>query len=126
MQHPLATLEGTKNCLSTANPVFLSRRDLVAHMINDAPGLSYEMPAGEFYIFADCSGILGKTTQAGTLLKTDEDVASALLEEMNVAVVHGSAFGMGPYLRIAFTIDDEQLKRACFKIQAFCGSLSNG
>lgn len=122
----LAALEGPKNCLSTAKTVFKKRRDLVARMINDAPGLSCETPAGAFYIFADCSGVLGKTTQAGTLLKTDEDVASALLEEMNVAVVHGSAFGMGPYLRIAYTIDDEQLKRACLRIQTFCKSLSNG
>jgi aspartate aminotransferase len=122
----LAALEGPKNCLSTAKSAFKKRRDLVARMINDAPGLSCEIPAGALYIFADCGELLGKTTQAGKFLNTDEDVAAALLEEMNVAVVHGSAFGMGPFLRIAYTIDDEQLKRACLMIQTFCRSLSNG
>ena len=64
-------------------------------------------------------------TPAGKLLETDEDVANTLLEEMNVAVVHGSAFGMRPYLRVAYALDDESLKLACSKIQTFCNSLSD-
>lgn len=81
------------------------------------------MPGGAFYAFASCKGLLGKTTPAGTLLRTDEDVALALLDEVNVAVVHGSAFGLGPYIRIAYALDNESLRKACEAIREFCSSL---
>ncbi|MDP9032580.1 MAG: aminotransferase class I/II-fold pyridoxal phosphate-dependent enzyme, partial [Pseudomonadota bacterium] len=53
----------------------------------------------------------------------DEDVALALLDEANVAVVHGSAFGLGPYIRIAYSLDDKSLRQACEAIRGFCSSL---
>jgi aspartate aminotransferase len=56
-------------------------------------------------------------------LLTDEDVAHALLDEANVAVVHGSAFGLGPYIRIAYALDDASLRKACEAIRSFCTSL---
>ena len=54
------------------------------------------------------------------MLSTDEDVALALLDEAGVAVVHGSAFGLGPYIRIAYALDDAVLRRACEAIRRFC------
>ena len=65
--------------------------------------------------------ILG-TTAAGTLLENDEDVAHALLDEANVAVVHGSAFGLAPYLRIAYALDEDSLRQACAAIHRFCAA----
>jgi len=47
-------------------------------------------------------------------------VALALLDEADVAVVHGSAFGLGPYLRIAYALDDDSLASACAAIARFC------
>ncbi|MNG35926.1 Aspartate aminotransferase [compost metagenome] len=82
------------------------------------------MPGGAFYAFASCAGLIGRTTPAGTHLTTDEDVARALLDEANVAVVHGSAFGLAPYIRIAYALDDASLQQACTAIQRFCESLS--
>jgi aspartate aminotransferase len=113
-------LIGAMTKLHTSKSVFIRRRDTVVKMVNDAPGLSCDTPSGAFYIFADCTGLLDKTTPNGKLLETDEDVANALLEEMNVAVVHGRAFGMGPYLRIAYALDDESLRLACSNKQTFC------
>ncbi len=46
----------------------------------------------------------------------------ALLEEANVAVVQGSAFGLPGYLRIAYALDDESLRAACQAIHSFCKS----
>jgi len=119
----LAALEGSKDFINTSKTVFLKRRNMAVKLLNEAAGLSCETPSGAFYIFANCSGLLGKTTLAGKFIETDEDVANALLDEMNIAVVHGSAFGMGPYLRIAYALDDKSLKLACERIQTFCGSL---
>ena len=84
------------------------------------PGLHCEPPAGAFYAFADCAGLIGKTSPGGRYLATDEDVALALLDEADVAVVHGSAFGLGPYLRIAYALDDDSLASACAAIARFC------
>ncbi len=64
-------------------------------LLNDTPGLECVTPAGAFYAFASCAGLIGRTSPAGRVLHTDEDVAHALLDD--VAMVHGSAFGLGPY-----------------------------
>ena len=81
------------------------------------------MPQGAFHAFASCETLLGKTTQAGTKLTSDEDVVNALLDEAGVATVQGSAFGLGPYVRIAYALDDTSLRRACEAITGFCSAL---
>jgi len=121
----LAALQGPKDFINSSKTVFQRRRDMAVEMLNNAPGLNCEIPSGAFYIFANCSGLLGKTTPAGKLIESDKDVVDALLDEANVAVVHGSAFGLGPYLRIAYALDDESLRLACLKIQKFCAELCN-
>ena len=40
-----------------------------------------------------------------------------------VAVVHGSAFGLGPNFRISYAASTETLEEACNKIQRFTASL---
>lgn len=54
------------------------------------------------------------------MLETDEDVANALLDEAHVAVVPGSAFGLAPFIRISYALDDAALVRACEAIRSFC------
>ncbi|OZA84333.1 MAG: hypothetical protein B7X76_07015, partial [Azorhizobium sp. 39-67-5] len=66
---------------------------------------------------------MGKTTKSGKVLATDEDFATELLELENVAVVHGSAFGLGPAFRISYATSTEELEEACRRIQRFCGEL---
>ncbi len=121
----LAALNGPKDFIRESRAVFKERRNLMVSMLNETPGLACPVPAGAFYAFASCEGILGRRTAAGTLLATDEDVAGALLDEANVAVVHGSAFGLGPYIRIAYALDTESLRQACQAIRQFCLSLKD-
>jgi aspartate aminotransferase len=106
--------------------VFERRRNLVVDLINAAPGLTCSIPGGAFYAFASCSALIGLTTAGGTTLRSDEDVAATLLDEAGVATVHGSAFGLGPYIRIAYALDDVALTGACRAIETFCSSLSGG
>lgn len=119
----LAAIQGPQDFIRESREVFQARRNMMVELLDSTPGLSCAMPGGAFYAFASCKGLLGKTTPAGTLLRTDEDVALALLDEANVAVVHGSAFGLGPYIRIAYALDNESLRRACEAIREFCSSL---
>ncbi|MCD7082930.1 aminotransferase class I/II-fold pyridoxal phosphate-dependent enzyme, partial [Pseudomonas sp. MAFF 311095] len=116
----IAALTGPQDFIQQSRTVFEQRRDLVVSLLNAAPGLACVSPSGAFYAFASCAGLLGRTTPAGKQLHTDEDVAHALLDEANVAVVHGSAFGLAPYLRIAYALDEDSLRQACAAIHRFC------
>jgi aspartate aminotransferase len=122
----LAALTGPQQFIKEACSVFEQRRDLMVELLNQAPGLVCAKPGGAFYAFACCKQLIGKRTAAGTRLDDDEDVAGALLDEAGVAVVPGSAFGLGPYIRIAYALDDDALINACRAIQRFCQSLTGG
>jgi len=119
-QAAVAALVGPKAFIHQSRDVFQRRRDLMVKAIDGIPGLHCEQPAGAFYAFANCAGLIGKTSAGGRYLATDEDVALAMLDEADVAVVHGSAFGLGPYLRIAYALDDASLMAACDAIGRFC------
>ncbi|MBN3786603.1 pyridoxal phosphate-dependent aminotransferase [Burkholderia sp. Ac-20353] len=119
----LAALSGPQGFIFHSRVAFQRRRDLVVAQLNLATGLHCAVPQGAFYAFASCAGLIGKTTPAGTCLRSDEDVVNALLDEAGVATVHGSAFGLGPYIRIAYALDDASLQTACNAIQGFCRSL---
>jgi aspartate aminotransferase len=122
-QAALAALEGPKDFIRESRVAFQSRRDLMVALLNDTAGLECVSPAGAFYAFASCAGLIGRTSPGGRVLHTDADVAHALLDEADVAVVHGSAFGLGPYIRIAYALDDASLRQACESIRAFCTAL---
>lgn len=119
-QAALAALTGPQDFIGRSREVFETRRDRMVRQLNATPGLSCAQPGGAFYVFACCEELLGKTSPAGKLLASDEDVALALLNEAGVAVVQGSAFGLAPYIRIAYALDDAALQQACAAIGEFC------
>ncbi|KXU82332.1 aspartate aminotransferase [Paraburkholderia monticola] len=121
----LAALTGPQDFIRESRDIFQRRRDTLVERLNRAPGLHCEVPAGAFYAFASCEGLIGKKTPAGKLLLTDEDIVNELLDNAGVAAVQGSAFGLGPYFRIAYALDDASLERACGAIAQFCEALSN-
>lgn len=117
-------LNGPQTHIKESRPIFEGRRDLVVSMLNEAPGLVCPTPEGAFYAYPSVAGCIGKTTPSGTLVETDEDFATALLEDTGVAVVFGAAFGLSPNFRISYATSDAALKEACTRIQAFCASLN--
>jgi len=117
-------LEGPQGFLKHWVETFQSRRDLVVSMLNQAKGLDCPTPEGAFYVYPSCAGLIGKTTPKGKTLANDEDVATALLEEEGVAVVHGAAFGLAPFFRISYATGVATLEEACRRIQRFCANLS--
>jgi aspartate aminotransferase len=124
-QAAIAALCGPKDFIHDSRRAFQRRRDLMVRLLNEAPGLACTTPAGAFYAFACCAALIGRTSPGGRPLHSDEDIAHALIEEANVAVVHGSAFGLGPYIRIAYALDDAALIAACTAIQRFCHGVSD-
>ena len=116
----LAALTGPQQFVADTCAAFERRRDAMVRALNAVPRLRCNTPGGAFYTFASCADLIGRTSAAGTRLLTDEEVALALLDEAGVAVVHGSAFGLGPYIRIAYALDDQALEEACAAIGRFC------
>ncbi len=116
-------LNGTQDFLAPNNVVFKRRRDLVVSMLSQIPDMICPVPDGAFYVYPSIAGMIGKTSPAGTLITDDEVFATALLEEVGVAVVFGAAFGLSPNFRISYATSDEALKEACTRIQRFCAGL---
>lgn len=116
-------LNGTQDFIPENKKIFQARRDLVVSMLNQAKGIKCPTPEGAFYVYPSCADLIGKKTEAGKVIETDEDFVTELLEAEGVAVVHGSAFGLGPNFRISYATSDALLEEACTRIQRFCASL---
>ena len=116
-------LNGPQDFIPRNNEAFRERRDLVVSMLNQARGLKCPKPEGAFYVYPSCEGLIGRTSAKGTKLATDQDVVLAMLDEEDVACVHGSAFAMSPFFRISYATSIDVLEEACKRIQRFCGNV---
>ena len=116
-------LSGPREFIAKHNRIFQERRDLVVSMLNQANGIKCPTPEGAFYVYPSCAGTMGRTTPSGKKLASDEDFVTELLDQEGVAVVHGSAFGLGPAFRISYATKTDDLEEACRRIQRFCGNL---
>jgi aspartate aminotransferase len=119
----IEALNGPQDFIPVRKAAFQERRNMVVDMLNQAEGLNCPMPQGAFYVYPDCSGMIGKTTPGGTVLNNDEDVATYLLEAEGIAVVFGAAFGLSPGFRISYATSTEALTEACTRIQRACAAL---
>src|SRR6266436_5900921 len=116
-------LNGPQDFIPVNNKMFRERRDLVVSMLNQARGIDCPRPQGAFYVYPSCAGTIGKTSPSGKVIANDEDFVTELLETEGVAVVQGSAFGLGPAFRISYAAKTSDLEDACKRIQQFCGNL---
>ncbi len=122
-----AALNGPLEFFAPRLEALRKRRDHVLRALPDTQGaLTAGIPDGAFYVYANCTGMMGATTPAGWKIENDVDAARYLLEEAGVAVVPGAAFNMSPYLRIVFAVDDASLALACERIIAACRLLRRG
>ncbi len=120
----LEALDGPTDFLKSNNEIFVRRRNLVVDALNQIEGIECPKPEGAFYVYPSIAGLIGKITQSGKPIETDEDFATELLNHTGVAVVFGAAFGLSPNFRISYATSDEQLTDACQRIATFCASLT--
>jgi aspartate aminotransferase len=116
-------LNGPQDFIPERTAVFQRRRDLVVDMLNRAPGLRCHRPEGAFYVYPSCAGVIGRRTPDGSELRDSEGFVRYLLESEGVAVVHGAAFGLDPYLRISYATATDLLEEACARIIRACENL---
>ena len=123
MAASVEALSGNQNFIGIHNIQFKKRRDMVVEKLNAIQGISCSVPAGAFYVYPNCSGILGMKTPNGDILDTDEQFMSYLLESEGVAGVHGEAFGLSPYFRLSYATSEKILEDACARIARACQNL---
>lgn len=119
----VAALNGPQDFLADWRKVFQRRRDKVVSMLNAAQGIDCQTPDGAFYVYPSCAQLIGRRAPDGTVIQNDEDFTKGLLQEVGVALVHGSAFGQGPNFRLSYAAADAQLEDACERIQRFCARI---
>lgn len=117
-------LNGTQDFIPKNKKLFQDRRDLVVSMLNQANGVNCPTPEGAFYVYPSIAKLIGKKSAKGAIIDSDEAFALALLDAEQVAVVHGTAFGLAPCFRISYATSNECLEDACARIQRFCGQLT--
>lgn len=118
-----AALSGGVGFLDEWLPILRRRRAIVMDMVRTTPGLDAVLPEGAFYVFADVSGCLNRTTPSGQVLRTDVDFATYMLEAARVALVPGSAFRAPGHVRIAFGVDTDVLAACCARMHTACMAL---
>lgn len=111
-----AALEGDQSRLAEMNTAFKQRHDFVLAELNKIDGVDCIASDGTFYIFPDFSRVMKKMNIAD-----DVTLASKILEEAEVALVPGSAFGSPGHMRISFATDMESLQKALERIKNFVG-----
>jgi aspartate aminotransferase len=114
----VAALDGPQDCIQPMVTAFKERHKYVVDRFNAMPGLSCLMAGGAFYAFPDARPAIASLHQAGKIKEaTDMAFAEHLLENFNVAVVPGSAFGAEGYFRISFATSMENLIEALNRIE---------
>ncbi len=116
-------LNGPQDFIAERARHFEARRDLVVSMLNQATGIRCATPEGAFYVYPSIEGLIGKTTEGGVTIDSDDTFATELLDAEGVAVVQGSAFGLSPYFRISYATSESVLEEGCRRIQRFCAGL---
>ncbi len=112
----IAALQGSLEAVSTMRTAFDRRRTTMVSMLNEIDGVNCPTPTGAFYAYPNVEGLLGRTI-AGRTPTTSVELAEIILEEAQVAVVPGEAFGPSGYLRLSYALGDNDLAEGVGRIQ---------
>ena len=108
----IAALESSQACVETMRVAFAERRQAMFDLINAIPGLSCAKPDGAFYLFPS----IAKTGM------TSLEFCDALLEEQQVALIPGIAFGANDYIRLSYATDMDTINRGMERLDKFVRS----
>ena len=112
----IAALTGDLSAVHNMREAFDRRRKLIVGLLNEIPGFECPTPQGAFYGYPSVRGVLGKTIR-GKTPQTSAELATLILEEVEVAVVPGEAFGPSGYLRFSYALSDEDIVEGIGRIK---------
>ena len=112
----IAALSGDLSAVNKMGEAFDRRRKLIVGLLNEIPGFQCPMPTGAFYVYPSVKGVLGKTIR-GKVANTSAELATIILDEVEVAAVPGEAFGPSGYLRFSYALGDEDIVEGIGRIK---------
>jgi aspartate/methionine/tyrosine aminotransferase len=112
----LAALEGDLSAVEEMKAAFDRRRRTIVAMLNEIDGVVCPMPGGAFYAYPSVRGLLGKEYD-GRAIETSADLAEYILDQAEVAVVPGEAFGSPGCLRLSYALGDDDLVEGITRLQ---------
>ena len=120
---PLAALAAVSGDLSAVDEMkvaFDRRRLTITKMLNEIDGVVCPEPEGAFYVYPSVKGVLGRTIR-GKVASTSAELAALILDEVEVAVVPGEAFGTQGYIRLSYALGDDDLVEGVTRLQKLLG-----
>ena len=115
-QATIAALNGSQDVLKPMLEAFSKRRETIVKMLNEIKGVVCPEPGGAFYVYPSVKGLLGKTVN-GKTINSSLDLANIALEEVDVALVPGEAFGTPGYVRMSYALSDKDLVEGVTRLQ---------
>ena len=112
----IAALSGDLAAVHKMGEAFDRRRKLIVKLLNEIPGVSCPTPTGAFYVYPSVKGVLGKEIR-GKRPTTSAELATLILEEVEVAAVPGEAFGPSGYLRFSYALGDEDIVEGISRVK---------
>jgi len=112
----IAALNGSLDAVEQMKVAFDRRRRTMVGMLNDIEGVDCPVPQGAFYVYPSVKGLLGRTIR-GVTPQTSAELAALILDEAEVAVVPGEAFGPSGYLRLSYALGDADLTEGVSRLQ---------
>ncbi|MEY5017480.1 MAG: hypothetical protein RL431_529 [Actinomycetota bacterium] len=112
----IAALTGDQSVVDDMKVAYARRRSLMLHELSQIPGFVVPEPGGAFYVYADVTGLLGREW-GGTMITSSLELADYILENADVAVVPGEAFGPSGYLRFSYALGDDELREGIQRLQ---------
>ena len=113
----ITALSGDLAAVDAMKVAFDRRRRTMVAMLNEIDGVTCPTPSGAFYVYPSVKGVLGQTIRGARPL-TSAELASLILDEVEVAVVPGEAFGPSGYLRLSYALGDDDLVEGVTRIQS--------
>ena len=112
----LAALTGPQEPVAVMREAFDRRRRLIVSELSKVDGLTVPTPEGAFYVYPDVTGLLGREV-GGVVPATSLELADLILDQAEVAVVPGEAFGPSGYVRLSYALGDDDLLEGVQRIQ---------
>jgi aspartate/methionine/tyrosine aminotransferase len=116
----LAAVSGNLDAVAEMRTAFDRRRRAITTVLDAITGVTCPLPEGAFYVYPSVKGVLGRTIR-GQVPSTSAELAALILDEAEVAVVPGEAFGTPGYLRLSYALGDDDLHEGVTRIAALLG-----
>ncbi|MCF2530167.1 pyridoxal phosphate-dependent aminotransferase [Yinghuangia soli] len=116
----LAAVSGDLSAVDEMKVAFDRRRRTIVRMLNEIPGVECPEPKGAFYAYPSVKGVIGKEIRS-RVPQSSAELASLILDEVEVAVVPGEAFGTPGYLRLSYALGDDDLVEGVSRIAKLLG-----